>query len=119
MKKRFLDADINNKSWFRKLTSEEKVLWYYITTSCTFDGFWEFDKQAIEFYCNGFKGDIPDTIQAKLGMIKTDEDQYFLKNCITFQYGELKPNVRTHQSAIERIVRKGLDKHFPELISEF
>ena len=48
MRKRFLDADINNKSWFRKLTADQKVLWYYIMTSCTHDGFWEFDEQAIE-----------------------------------------------------------------------
>jgi len=119
MKKRFLDADINNKSWFRKLTSEEKVLWYYITTSCTYDGFWEFDTSAIEFYCNGYKGDIPEIIKVRLGMIKTDEDQYFLKNWITFQYGELKPQVRTHQKTIERIIRKGLAEHFPELESNF
>ena len=113
MKKRFLDADINNKSWFRKLTSEEKVLWYYITTSCTFD------EQAISFYCNGYTGDIPEIIKARLGMIKTDEDQYFLKNWVTFQYGELKPQVRTHQKTIERIIRKGLGEHFPELESNF
>tara|TARA_S200002703_G_scaffold16547_1_gene13839 strand:+ start:1277 stop:1693 length:417 start_codon:yes stop_codon:yes gene_type:complete len=119
MKKRFLDADINNKSWFRKLTSEEKVLWYYITTSCTYDGFWEYDEQAISFYCNGYTGDIPETIKARLGMIKTDEDQYFLKSWVTFQYGELKPQVRTHQKTIERIIRKGLGEHFPELESSF
>ena len=119
MKKRFLDSDINSKSWFRKLSAQEKVLWYYITTACTYDGFFEECRESISFYCNGFKGDIPETIKARLGMIKTDEDQYFLKSWVTFQYGELKPQVRTHQKTIERIISKGLDKHFPELISEF
>ena len=75
MRKRFLDADINNKSWFRKLTADQKVLWYYIMTSCTHDGFWEFDEQAIEFYCNGYKGEIPEIIKQKMGMIKVDENQ--------------------------------------------
>ena len=115
MKKRFLDADINLKPWFRKLSAQEKVLWYHITTACTFDGFFEECKDSFSFYCNGYKGDIPEIIIAKLGMIKIDEDQYFLKNWVTFQYGELKPHVNTHKSAIKRIISKGLGEHFPEL----
>jgi len=115
MRKRFLDADINNKSWYRKLTAEEKVLWYYISTSCTHDGFWEKDDEAIQFYCNGFSGSVPEIIKKKMGMIKVDDTQYLLVNWIRFQYKELKENVLTHKRIIERLRRKGLDKHFPEL----
>ena len=119
MRKRFLDADINNKSWFRKLTAQEKVLWYYISTSCTHDAFWEKDEQAIEFYCNGYKGEIPQIIIDKMGMIKVDDTQYLLVNWIRFQYKELKENVATHKRIIERLRRKGLDQHFPELQEDF
>ena len=115
MRKRFLDADINNKSWFRKLTDMEKTLWYYISTSCTYDGFFEYDDEAIQFYCNGYKGEIPKKIQEKMGMIKVDDNQYLLKNWLRFQYKELKQNVSTHKRIIERLRRKGLDQHFPEL----
>ena len=115
MRKRFLDADINNKSWFRKLTAMEKTLWYYISTSCTYDGFFEYDDEAIQFYCNGYKGEIPKKIQEKTGMIKVDDNQYLLKNWLRFQYKELKQNVSTHKRIIERLRRKGLDQHFPEL----
>ncbi len=123
MKKRFLDSDINSKSWFRKLSAQEKVLWYYITTACTYDGFFEECRESISFYCNGYDGEIPETIKSRLGMIivedKEDYKQWFLKNWVTFQYGELKPQVRTHQKTIERIIRKGLGEHFPELESNF
>ena len=115
MRKRFLDADINNKSWFRKLTAMEKRLLYYISTSCTYDGFFEYDDEAIQFYCNGYKGEIPKKIQEKMGMIKVDDNQYLLKNWLRFQYKELKQNVSTHKRIIERLRRKGLDQHFPEL----
>ena len=117
MRKRFLDADINNKSWFRKLTAEEKVLWYYISTSCSHDGIWEYDKDAIAFYCNNYNGEIPEIIKEKLGMIKTDDkNQWLLKNWIRFQYKELKSNVATHKRIIQRLCEKGLDVHFPELV---
>jgi len=119
MRKRFLDADINNKSWFRKLTAMEKTLWYYISTSCTYDGFFEYDEEAIQFYCNGYKGEIPQIIQDKMGMIKVDDSQYLLKEWIKFQYKELKENVSTHKRIIERLRRKGLDRHFPELQENF
>lgn len=119
MRKRFLDADINNKSWFRKLTAEEKVLWYYIMTSCTHDGFWEKDDDAISFYCNGFDGKIPEIIMKKMGMIKVDDTQFLLKEWIRFQYKELKENVSTHKRIIERLRDKGLDVHFDELTGGF
>jgi len=119
MRKRFLDADINNKSWFRKLTAQEKVLWYYISTSCTHDGFWEKDDEAIGFYCNGYDGSLPEIIKEKMGMIQVDDSQYLLKEWIKFQYKELKENVSTHKRIIERLRRKGLDQHFPELQENF
>lgn len=116
MRKRFTDSDLFAKSWFRKLSAQEKVLWFYVTQTCTFDAFWEEDKDAIEFYCNGYKGKIPEIIIEKLGMHKVDNEQWFLSNWIKFQYGELKHNVRPHKRIIERIIRKGLDEKFPDLI---
>tara|TARA_X000001382_G_scaffold130727_1_gene126663 strand:+ start:1666 stop:2034 length:369 start_codon:yes stop_codon:yes gene_type:complete len=115
MRKRFLDADINSKSWFRRMTADEKVLWYYIATSCTHDGFWEYDQESVAFYCNGYKGEIPEVIQNKMGMIKVEENQYLLKAWLRFQYKELKENVATHKRIIQRLREKGLDKHFDEL----
>lgn len=119
MRKRFLDADINSKTFFRKLSVHEKVLWYYISTSCSHDGFFEYDKESIAFYCNGYDGEIPEVIKEKMGMIKVDDTQYLLVNWIKFQYKELKENVSTHKRIIERLRRKGLDQHFPELQENF
>ena len=31
MRKRFTDSDLFAKSWFRKLSAQEKVLWFYVT----------------------------------------------------------------------------------------
>ena len=45
MIKRFIDADLFTKKFFRSLAAEEKVLFFYITTTCTYDGFWEHDPE--------------------------------------------------------------------------
>ena len=46
-------------SWFYKIL----IIWYYISTSCTHDGFWEKDDEAIGFYCNGYDGQVPEIIK--------------------------------------------------------
>ena len=80
--------------------------------------FIEFDNETIKHY-TGFEGEIPEIMKEKLGMIQVDEHQYLLKNWIRFQYNELKENVSTHKRIIERLRRKGLDQHFPELQEDF
>ena len=87
MRKRFTDSDKWNKRWFRTLTPQEKVLWFYISETVTFDGFWEHDQEAVKFY-TGYDGDIPKVILEKLGMHQVDEHQFFLSKWIVFQYGE-------------------------------
>ena len=119
MIKRFIDSDLFNKKFFRLLTAQEKVLWFWITTHCTYDGFWAFDEAAVSFYCNGFNGEIPDVIKEKLGMVYVDGGQWFLSKWVLFQYGPLRLSVRPHLRIIERLQRKGLDKQFPELFWTF
>ena len=118
MIKRFIDSDLFTKRWFRQLTAEEKCLWFCITQTCTYDGFWEYDEEAVAFLCNGYKGEIPEIIVSKLGMVQVDDYQYFLPGWVKFQYGVLKPQVRPHQRIIKRLVTKGLDEKFPELIEK-
>jgi|TARA_R100000805_G_C3542425_1_gene57064 hypothetical protein len=117
MRKRFTDSDKWNKRWFRTLTPQEKVLWFYISETVTFDGFWEYDQEAVKFY-TGYDGDIPKVVLEKLGMHQVDEHQFFLSKWIVFQYGELRYNVRPHKRIIERLQQKGLDDKFPDLIAE-
>jgi hypothetical protein len=116
MIKRFIDSDLFSKKFFRSLSAEEKVLWFYITQSCTYDGFWEHDEDAVSFYCNNFTGPIPPIIIEKLGMYQVDNEQWFLSKWILFQYGPLRLSVRPHTRIIERLHRKGLDTVFPELL---
>ena len=118
MRKRFTDSDKWQKMWFRTLTTKEKALWFYCSEVVGFDGILEADPEAIEFY-TGFKGEIPEVIKEKLGFIEVDTNQYLLKNWLRFQYKELKENVATHKRIISRLREKGLDAHFPELVSSF
>ena len=41
-----MDSEIFKKQWFRKMTNSEKVLWMFITTNCSYDGFWEYDDEV-------------------------------------------------------------------------
>ena len=119
MRKRFLDADIFSKQWFRKLSAQQKVLWLYIISNCSHDGFWEYDPERLTFECNGFEGNIPDIIKDKLQMIPINDSQFLLKSFIRFQYGKLKPTAPVHKRIIERIIDKGLEEHFEELEGGF
>jgi hypothetical protein len=41
MAKRFIDTNIWNKAWFRKLDTNSKLIWIYILTKCDHAGIFD------------------------------------------------------------------------------
>tara|TARA_R100000655_G_scaffold7920_4_gene21118 strand:+ start:1668 stop:2357 length:690 start_codon:yes stop_codon:yes gene_type:complete len=112
MAKRFIDTKMWDKSWYRKLSPEAKLLWVYILTKCDHAGILDGDWEAASFFI-GYNiseyEEIPPEIKNK--MIPIDDDQYFIPSFVDYQYGLLKENSKPHLSVIKRLENKGLNKY--------
>ena len=101
MPKRFTDTDKWKKPFIRSLEGPYKLLWFYIIDDCDHAGIWQVDfevacirtgqqleeKKAIDLF--------GDRIE-----IFNDGAKWFLKDFVSFQYGELNEKNRLHLSVI-------------------
>lgn len=117
MAKRFIDTNIWNKSWYRKLDSKDKLLWIYILTKCDHAGILDGDWEAASFFmgCNISEyEELPEPI--KLKMVPIDDDQYFIPSFVEYQYGVLRINSKPHLSVIKRLEEKGLTDYLQRVM---
>ena len=116
MAKRFIDTNIWDKGWFRKLEYKWKLFWIYILTKCDNAGIWDIDFEAASFFIGTpIKGsDIPEIIRKK--MKKIDNDQLFIQSFLEFQHGSLSENVPPHKPIIARLRAKGLNRVLDTLL---
>ena len=117
MAKRFIDTKIWDKAWFRKLSTNSKLIWIYILTKCDHAGILDADWEAMNFFIgtdiNNYN-DIPDSIKNKMESI--DENQFFIPSFIEYQYGNLKINSKPHLSVIKRLEEKGLNNYLQRVM---
>lgn len=111
MAKRFIDTKMWDKSWYRKLSPEHKLLWIYILTKCDHAGILDGDWEAAGFFmgCKISIHDFPEPIKNK--MVSIDDDQFFIPSFIEYQYGVLRENSKPHLSVLKRLRDKHLDKY--------
>jgi len=100
MSKRFIDTDLFNKKWFRKLPENYKLLWVYILTSCDLAGIWEVDFERAEF--NGCKVTEKKAVELfeKQILIIENNKRWLVKDFCDFQYGKLSPKSPVHKKVI-------------------
>jgi len=117
MAKRFIDTNIWNKAWFRKLDTNSKLIWIYVLTKCDHAGIFDADYEAMNFYIGtaleDFK-DIPVTIREKMQLI--EDNQFFIPSFIEYQYGQLRINSKPHLSVIKRLEEKGLNNYLQRVM---
>lgn len=104
MAKRFTDTDKWKKSFLRGLKAPYKLLWIYILDECDHAGIWhvEIDIAQIKI---GEKLKLDTAIESFGGRIIDLGEKWFIPDFIEFQYGELNPQNRAHNSVIN-ILRK-------------
>lgn len=103
MAKRFTDTSKWNKPFIRSLKASYKLLWFYICDECDHAGIWQVDEEVakirvgkdIELDFEKAKDEFKNHIQ-----ILDNGQKWFIPDFIDFQYGELNPNNRVHQSII-------------------
>jgi hypothetical protein len=109
MAKRFIDTGIFNDSWFIDLTSEQKLLYIYLFTTCDHAGIIDFNK-TLATVQTGIK-DLPNSFQTlsegfgnRLIRLREGENYFFLPKFIKNQYPNgLNPSVKATASVIRRL----------------
>jgi len=111
MAKRFMDNSIFEKQWFRELPVRLKIVWFYLINKCDHAGILNDLDVGLLSYQIGDKYTIDEILEAFNDNIEQiGDNKFYLTKFCKFQYGELNPSVRVHQSVI-----KLLNKHNIEL----
>lgn len=109
MAKRFIDTDIFKKQFVRSLQAPYKLLWIYILQDCNHAGIWDVDMEVAQIR-------ISEKINQKSALFyfagKVFEisggSKWFIPEFISFQYGELNPENRAHNSVISILKKEAL-----------
>jgi hypothetical protein len=115
MAKRFRETGIWKKRWYRELGSAGRDLFNFLADNCDHAGIWDVDMETMSFFV-GFKvelGELIDRFGSRIQILPGGE-QLFIPGFIEFQYGELHPESKPHQSVISRLKDKGLWKGYTE-----
>lgn len=111
MAKRFTDTEKWRKVWFRKLKPEHKCFWEYLRDTCNHAGIWEIDFELAEIFI-GAKLDRQkiEKVFEKQFVLTDNKKKWFIRNFVDFQYGELNPENRAHNSVIHILKKEGAYK---------
>ncbi len=109
MAKRFTDTEKWRKQYVKSLHTVYKLLWLYILDECDHAGIWHVEMDIASLRI----GEKLNPVEAiKLfgdHIIEFDKgEKWFIPDFIRFQYGELNPAVKTHNSVIQRLKKYNL-----------
>lgn len=109
MAKRFTDTDKWKKPLLKGIPASYKLLWLYICDDCDHAGIWQVDMQVAGIRI-GEEVNEQEAIRifgAKI-IVFDEGEKWFLPGFIEFQYGELNPQNRAHQSVLKILTKYGL-----------
>lgn len=111
MAKRFTDSEKWKKRFFKKLCCKYKLLWLYILDDCNHAGIWDIDLEVAGLRVGEeFKEkEVLNIFKDNVIPIDSDE-KWFVPKFIEFQYGELNPESRVHQSVIKILDKYNLNQ---------
>ncbi len=119
MAKRFTDTDKWKKPFIRGMKAPYKLLWLYILDECDHAGIWQVDLEVAEIKIGErLNEDTAIKFLEKNISIFDNGKKWFIPDFIEFQYGQLNPENRAHNSAIKILLKNNLiDEHYKPLIS--
>lgn len=106
MAKRFTDTGLYDKEWFQELELKHKVFWEFITKKCDHAGIWDVNVRMASYIIGAEfkKEELLEVFKDRI--IPIDNDKWFIKKFIVFQYGnELNDLNRVHKSVISRLIK--------------
>lgn len=103
MAKRFTDTDKFSDKWYRKLPLLQKVMYEYLLAECNHAGILEkFDIELMSFKI-GAEISMSDFNLLGERVIFLSDSVIYLTKFINFQYGELNPQNKVHQSVLREL----------------
>jgi len=104
MPKRFTDTDKWKKPFIRSLEAPYKLLWFYILDDCDHAGIWivDFEVASIRIGEDISEEKAREVFQDKIDIMDGGE-RWFIRDFIEFQYGNLKPENRLHNSVLYQL----------------
>jgi len=101
MAKRFTDSDKWKKPFIRSMEAPFKLLWLYILDDCDHAGIWQVDEDVAKIKI-GLDIDFKKAIEVFGNHIQIIDggEKWFISDFIEFQYGELNPENRVHNSIL-------------------
>lgn len=108
MPKRFTDTDKWKKPFIRNLPTEYKLFWFFLMDDCDYAGIWHVDNEVACLRI-GKKIDLQKALQYFEEKIIPFDDgsKWFIKDFVSFQYGELRDNNKAHVSVIRTLTKYG------------
>lgn len=100
MAKRFTDTTKWKKEFIKGLSAKMKLLWFYILDDCDHAGIWEVDMEVASLRIGELITYEEAVIALGQQITPINKNKWFIRDFIFFQYGELKPTNRMHQSVI-------------------
>jgi hypothetical protein len=110
MAKRFTDTDKWKQAFLRGLKAPYKLLWLYLQDDCNHAGIWDVDIEVAQVRTGEKKLTIEGALQEFDGAITVFDNgqKWFIPDFIEFQYGELNPENRAHNSVIKLLLKYDL-----------
>ena len=119
MSKRFTDTNKYKKPFIRGLPGAYKLLWDYLYLDCDHAGIWIVDFEIAQLYIGA---DMPINKEDALKYFNNGEQRiiefdknkkWFIPSFIEFQYGELKPGNKLHDSVINILKKYNIYENKP------
>ena len=107
MPKRFTATEKWTDPWFCNLRPIDKLFWVYLLDNCNHAGIWQVNWPLIKFHLGEFefKKEVYNN-----RIIELSKEKWFIPKFISFQYIELNPENRAHQSVITILKKEGVYK---------
>lgn len=109
MAKRLTDTNKWRKPFVRALQAPYKLLWLYILDDCDHAGIWieDLEVASLRLGLEYDKDQVLEIFKDKIHVFDSGE-RWFIPSFIDFQYGELNPQNRAHNSVINSLKNHGL-----------
>lgn len=114
MSKRFTDTDKWKKQNFSLLSLKMKLAWIYLCDNCDHAGIWEINLGLMSYQVGEeiTLKELIDSFAEKLEII--NDNKIIIQSFIDFQYGNLNPNSKVHQSVIKKLEKERVSIGYPK-----
>jgi len=108
------DTNKWRKPFIRGLNAAYKLLWFYILDDCDHAGIWivDFEVAGIRIGEDVNEAEALELFESKIQVFDNGE-RWFIPDFIDFQYGELNPENRAHNSVIKQLSKYSLNINKP------